>query len=242
MNRRAVLSLAALAASTALLISSCSSSPAEPSGAPRTVNVSATGSTEIAPDAAKASLTVSTVDANSASAAQSATATTTTKVVDALKNAGVDSADIATQSISVSPVYRYSSTGSQTLDGYQATQSLTVTLRDLQTAGATLDAIVTAGGNSVRIDSLSTYVSDPAAASQKARAQAVTVARAQAEQYAELLGFSLGSVASVTETSSNAPAPIAMADAATGEKVSTPIEPGTTKVSVTLDISWLIED
>lgn len=242
MNRRAVLSLAALAASTALLISGCSSSPAEPSGAPRTVNVSATGSTEIAPDAAKASLTVSTVDANSASAAQSATATATTKVVDALKNAGVDSADIATQSISVSPVYRYSSTGSQTLDGYQATQSLTVTLRDLQTAGATLDAIVTAGGNSVRIDSLSTYVSDPAAASQKARAQAVTVARAQAEQYAELLGFSLGSVASVTETSSNAPAPIAMADAVGGEKVSTPIEPGTTKVSVTLDVSWLIED
>ncbi|HBJ73525.1 MAG TPA: hypothetical protein DDY88_07435 [Actinobacteria bacterium] len=242
MNRRAVLSLAALAASTALLVSGCSSSPAESSGVPRTVNVSATGSTEIAPDAAKASITVSTLDANSASAAQSAAAAATTKVVDALKDAGVDSADIATQSISVSPVYRYSSTGSQTLDGYQATQSLTVTLRDLQTAGATLDAIVTAGGNSVRIDSLSTYVSDPAAASQKARAQAVTVARAQAEQYAELLGFSLGSVASVNETSSNAPAPIAMADAAAGEKVSTPIEPGTTKVSVTLDVSWLIED
>ncbi|MDP2014247.1 MAG: SIMPL domain-containing protein [Actinomycetota bacterium] len=242
MNRRAVLSFAALAASAALLISGCSSSPAESSGPPRTVNVSATGSTEVAPDAAKASLTVSTANASSASSAQRATAEATVKVVDAVKKAGVDAADIATQSISVSPVYRYSSTGSQSLDGYQATQSITVTLRDLTTAGATLDAIVTAGGNAVSIDSVSTYVSDPAAASQKARAQAVDVARAQAQQYAELLGFSLGPVASVNETSSNAPAPIAMADAVGGEKVSTPIEPGTTKVSVTLDVSWLIED
>ncbi|MDO8733186.1 MAG: SIMPL domain-containing protein [Actinomycetota bacterium] len=241
MNRRALLGLAAIAASAAILVSGCSSNSAEPSGALRTVNVSATGSTEVTPDAAKASLTVSSVNANSASAAQSATAAATVKVLDALKNAGVDSADIATQSISVSPVYRYSSTGSQTLNGYQATQSLTVTLRDLAQAGASLDAIVTAGGNSVSIDSVSTYVSDPAAASQKARAQAVEIARAQAEQYAELLGFSLGSVASVTETSSNAPPPIAMANAAPDEKVTTPIEPGTTKVSVTLDVSWLIE-
>ncbi|MDO9485723.1 MAG: SIMPL domain-containing protein [Actinomycetota bacterium] len=242
MNRRALLGLAAISTTAALLISGCSSSPAEPSSAPRTVNVSATGSTEVAPDAAKASLTVSTTSANSASLAQSATAEATVKVIDALKDAGVESADIATQSINVSPVYQYSSTGVQTLDGYRASQSLTVTLRDLTTAGATLDAIVTAGGNAVSIDSVSTYVSDPAAASKKARAQAVEVARAQAEQYAELLGFSLGSVASVSETSSNAPAPIAMADSVAGEKVSTPVEPGTTRVSVTLDVAWLIED
>jgi len=242
MNRRAVLSLAAIAATAALLVSGCSSGPAEQGSPPRTVNVSATGSTEVAPDAAKATLTVSTANATSASAAQGATAAAAVKVIDAIKKAGVDAADIATQSISVSPVYRYSSTGTQTLDGYQATQGLSVTLRDLATAGETLDAIVTAGGNAVSIDSVSTYVSDPAAASQKARAQAVQVARAQAEQYAQLLGFTLGSVASVTETSSNAPAPVAMADAAAGGKVSTPIEPGTTKVTVTLDVAWLIED
>lgn len=242
MNRRAVVSLAAIAASAALLMSGCSSGADESSGIPRTVNVSATGSTEVAPDAAKATLTVSTVNATSAAEAQSATAAATVKVVDALKKAGVAEADIATQSISVSPVYRYSSTGSQTLDGYQATQSLTVTLRDLSTAGATLDAVVAAGGNAVRIDSVTTYVSDPAAATEKARTQAVEVARAQAQQYAELLGFTLGPVASINETSSNAPSPVPMADAASGEKVSTPIEPGTTKVSVVLDVSWLIED
>ena len=242
MNRRAVLGLAAIAAAAALVISGCSSNAPDPSSSPRTVNVSATGSTEVAPDAAKGSLTVSSTNATSATAAQAATAAATVKAVDAIKKAGVDTADIATQSISVSPVYRYSSTGAQTLDGYQASQSLTVTLRDLSTAGSTLDAIVKAGGNSVSIDSVTTYVSDPAAASEKARAQAVEVARAQAEQYAQLLGFSLGPVASVTETSSNAPAPVAMADAAPGAKVTTPIEPGTTKVSVSLDVSWLIED
>ena len=134
--------------------------------------------------------------------------------------------------------------GGQTPTGFQASQSLTVTLRDLTTAGATLDAVVAAGGNAVRVDSLSTFVTDPSVALDQARAQAVGIARAQAEQYAQLLGFTLGPVASVTESSTTSlPAPMAMADAVAGaEKVPTPVEAGTTQVSVSLSIAWSIED
>lgn len=240
MNRRILIGLAALT-TCALLLTGCSSGSPD-LGVPRTVNVSATGSAEVAPDAAKASVTVAAVNSTSASAAQSAAAASTAAVILALKKAGVEQSDIATAAVSVTPTYRYSSTGSQTLSGYQATQTLTVTLRDLATAGATLDSVTAAGGNAVTIDSVSTYVTDPAAATQKARAQAVDIARAEAQQYADLLGFELGPVTSVAESSSNSPAPVPMAAAATDEKVSTPIEPGTTKVSVTLDVSWLIQD
>jgi len=242
MNRRALTGLAVIAVTSALLLTACSSGSDTADAVPRTVNVSATGSAEVVPDAAKASITVTSENSTSASAAQGAAAASTTAVIVALQKAGVDKADIATQAINVSPTYRYSSTGSQTLSGYQASQTLTVTLHSLTTAGATLDAVVTAGGNAVRIDSVMTYVSDPAAVSQKARAQAVQIARAEAEQYAELLGFSLGSVASVSESSSNSPVPVPMAANATDEKATTPIEPGTTNVTVTLDVSWLIED
>ncbi len=246
MTRRRVATLALIAASAALLVTACSpstnvSTTAEP---PRTVSVSATGMADAVPDAARASLSVMTTDPTSAKTAQESAAVATTEVIDALKAAGVDEADIATQSINVGPTYTYSNDGGQTLTGYQASQTITVTLRDLATAGSTLDAVVAAGGNAARIDSLSTFVTDPTAAANKARAQAVDIATAQAEQYAELLGFTLGSVASVSEsTNSNGPVPMAMSDsAASAEKVPTPVEAGTTQVSVTLNIAWSIAD
>lgn len=244
MTRRRASVLAVMVASAALLVSACSPSTnvtttAEP---PRTVSVSATGMADAVPDAAHASLSVVAIDPKSAETAQAAAATSTTKVIDALKAAGVDEADIATQAISVGPTYEFPVGGGQTLTGYQASQSLTVTLRDLTTAGATLDSVIAAGGNTARVDSLTTFVTDPTVAANKARAQAVDIARAQAEQYAQLLGFALGPVASVSEsTNSNGPMPVAMAEAAADTaKVPTPVEAGTTQVSVTLQVAWLI--
>jgi uncharacterized protein YggE len=208
----------------------------------RTVRVSATGQAEAVPDAARASLTVEVTDPASAEQAQADAAVATTAVLDALSSAGVADADVATQGLSVSPQYTYTDNGQQ-LVGYRASQSIEVTLRDLATAGSTLDSVVSAGGNAVRVDSFGTFVTDPTGAAKAARVQAVDMAQAQAQQYADLLGFTLGEVMSVSEsTSTVGPPPIAYADeaAASAEKVPTPIEPGTTEISVTLDISWAI--
>lgn len=239
-------SLAAAVAAAALILTACSSPTvvSPDAQAPRTVSVSATGQADAVPDAAKAAITIEVTDPASAQQAQADAATAATAVLKALSAAGVADADIATQGINVSPAYNYTSDGGQTLIGYRASQSLTVTLRDLTTAGSTLDSVVAAGGNAARIDSLSPYVTDPTVAANKARAQAVDIAEAQAEQYAQLLGFTLGPVASVSESSSTiAPPPIAYAEdaAASAEKVPTPIEPGTTQVSVTLNVAWSIE-
>lgn len=231
----------ALAALVGCSPTTVTSTEAQP---PRTVSVSATGQADAVPDAAKASITVEVTDPASAQQAQQDAAVAATQVLDALTAAGVPDADIATQGISVGPTYNYTSDGGQTLLGYRAAQTVTVTLRDLATAGATLDAVVAAGGNAARIDSLAPYVTDPTLAANKARAQAVGIAEAQAAQYAELLGFTLGPVASVSESSSTiAPPPIAYSDAAAApaERVPTPIEPGTTQVSVTLNVAWSIE-
>ena len=246
MTRRALM----LAAPTAILavaaLSGCSptttvTTQSEP---PRTVSVSATGQADAVPDAARASITVEVTDPASAQTAQQEAAVAATAVLDALTTAGIPSEDIATQALTVSPAYTYTSDGGQTLIGYRAAQTFSVTLRDLSTAGATLDAVVAAAGNAARVDSLTTFVTDPTVAANAARAQAVAIAQAQAEQYAQLLGFTLGDVASVSESSSTvAPPPVAFsADAAAApEKVPTPIEAGTTQVSVTLDVAWSIE-
>ena len=237
--------LAVAVAPLALLLAACAptTTVTTDAAALRTVSVSATGQADAVPDAARASITVEVTDPASGQQAQQDAAVAATAVLDALGAAGVADADIATQSVTVAPTYTYTSDGGQQLIGYRASQTLTVTLRDLATAGATLDAVVAAGGNAVRVDSLTTFVTDPTVAAQAARAQAVQIAQAQAQQYAQLLGFTLGEVASVSESSSTiAPPPIALADAAaSAEKVPTPIEPGTTQVSVTLNISWAID-
>lgn len=244
MTRRSVALLALPVALAALVACSPATVTSAQPEAPRTVSVSATGEAEAVPDAAKASLTIEVTDPSSAQAAQQDAAVAATQVLEALAAAGVPEADIATQGINVGPTYNYTADGGQTLLGYRAAQTITVTLRDLTTAGATLDSVVAAGGNAARIDSLSPYVTDPTVAANKARAQAVAIAEAQAAQYAELLGFTLGPVSSVSESSSTiAPPPVAMSDmaAAPAEKVPTPIQPGTTLVSVTLNVAWSIE-
>lgn len=239
--------IAFLAAPALLLVAACAPSTVVNSSTdqPRVVSVSATGQADVVPDAAKASITVEVTDPTSAQKAQQDAALAATAVLDAVKAGGVDDADVATQGISVAPAYNYTSDGGQQLLGYRASQTITVTLRDLTTAGSTLDAVVAAGGNAARIDALTPFVTDPTLAANKAREQAVGIAQAQAQQYAELLGFTLGPVASVSESSTAiAPPPIAYSDAAGAaeeQKVPTPIEPGTTQVSVTLNVAWTIE-
>lgn len=245
MTRRA-LALGGAAAVTALALAACTPSTVVTSTAeqPRTVSVSASGQADAVPDAAKASLTVEVTDPASAQKAQEDAAVATQATLDALTAAGVPEADIATQALSVAPAYNYTADGGQQQIGFRAAQTIQVTLRDLTTAGATLDSVVAAAGNAIRIDSLTPYVTDPTVAANAARAQAVQLAQAQAEQYATLLGFTLGPVASVSEsTSTVGPPPVAFADAAAAspEKVPTPIEPGTTQISVTVNLAWAIE-
>jgi uncharacterized protein YggE len=243
--RRVLLPAAVVMAALALTACSPTNVTTGAASQPRTVSVAATGQADVVPDAARATLTVEVTDPASAEAAQQAAAASSTKVLAALTAAGIADADVATQGISVGPVYNYTSDGGQTQIGFRATQSLTVTLRDLTTAGATLDAVVAAGGNDARVDSLTPFVVDPSVAANKARAQAVDIAQAQAEQYAQLLGFTLGPVATVSESSNTvAPPPIAYSEAAAApaDKVATPISPGTTQVSVTLNVAWSIED
>ena len=155
MTRRSLALLALPVALAALVACTPTTVTTAEAQAPRTVSVSATGEAEAVPDAAKASLTIEVTDPSSAQTAQQDAAVAATQVLDALAAAGVPEADIATQGINVGPTYNYTADGGQTLLGYRAAQTITVTLRDLTTAGATLDSVVAAGGNAARIDSLS---------------------------------------------------------------------------------------
>ena len=123
-------------------------------------------------------------------------------------------------------------------NGYDVFQSLSVKLRNLDDAGATISDAAAAGGNATRINGVSFEFSNSDALVEDARESAFAAAKEKAEQYARLAGGSLGDVVSINEGSSGGghPYPMAAQDAAGGKAV--PFYPGSQQVDVTTTVVW----
>ena len=172
------------------------------------------------------------------SSALGAAGNTMHRVIGALVDQGVASKDIQTSGLSVHPVYDRSG-GTAVLTGYGATESISVIVRSLPDAGKAISAAVSTGGNAVRISGVQLKIGNSDALLSKARADAVAVAKAKAEQYAKATGSSLGSVVSIREQSS-APRVTRSLDfnAAAGSAAALPIKAGTQNLKVTVKIVW----
>ena len=212
-------------------------SPAAEAAATRYITVSAQGSVKVVPDAVRINATATAVAATSKEAL-AATAKTATAVRAALKTAKVDTKDIATQSVTVYPEYKYTADGGSTLTGYRGSQSFTITVRAADTAGALVDSLVAAGGDNLQVTGVSPFVLDASKASLSARTVAVKNARAKALSYAKLLGVKLGRVITLSEGSGPSAYPImAMAKDSVGNTV---IDLGQQDVTVSISVKWAI--
>lgn len=201
---------------------------------PRAVTVNGTGTVSSVPHEADFTLGVAAT-ARTAVAATSANAAKMTRVIAALKSNGVAAADIQTAQISLSP--NENDAGTKVIN-YTVTNNVTVNIRDLTKAGATIDAAVGAGANQVDGPTLTpTGQQEIYRAALKA---AIADARARAQAIADAAGEKLGKLRSASETSTT---PItfgaAKSEALPGAAV-TPVEPGTVKteadVTATYDI------
>jgi len=203
----------------------------------RFVDVQATGSVKVAPDALDLPISISaTALSNQAATSQAAAAAA--RVRSAIAKYSISSSDISTTSLVTNPVYNYANNTS-TLTGYQATQSLDLTIRNTSIAGTLIDAVVSAGGNSVAINGATPELINTDSANAKAERAAIAQAKIKALNYASGLGVKLGKVISLTE-SSNAPSPFpVMAFKADGSS-STAINLGTQTISVNIDARWSI--
>lgn len=124
-------------------------------------------------------------------------------------------------------------------NGYEVFQSLSVKLRNLDDAGATISDAAAAGGDATRINGVSFEFSDSDALVEDARESAFAAAKEKAEQYARLAGGSLGDVVSVSEGNSGGggfPYPMAAQDDGGGKTV--PFYPGSQQVEVTATVVW----
>jgi hypothetical protein len=193
------------------------------------ITVSGMGVVRVVPDRAEISFGVVS-QGRTASQALAANDTAIQRVVAALRAAGIAAADIQTRSFSVSP--RYSEDGEEIL-GYTAQNTVAAQLRDLDRAGAVIDAAVAAGANQVYGPSLSR--SNTTELYRNALRAGVADARAKAQAIAEAAGVSLGAVVGVAEQGST-PEPVAQDAAARAA----PIEPGTQDIQATVVVTFAV--
>lgn len=199
------------------------------------LSVSAQAEATRVPDIATVSAGVVT-QATQADAAMRANAEQMERVMAAIRAAGIAARDVQTAGVSVHPQYRYHEGETPTITGYQATNTVNITVRDIGDLGDVLDALVASGANQVHGPSFD--VDDKDAAYDEARRAALAKARARAEMYAAALGMRVRRIASISEGGGfSPPRPMMMAmDAAESGRATTPISPGETTLSVHLDV------
>jgi len=171
---------------------------AEHAAAPgATITVSGNATVTLKADYAQVTVGVSTKAPTVEEASQKNTAAIHA-VISALTEAGVLEEDIATSNYSVNAEYDYSSMGGQRLTGYNVSNQLNVTIRDMEHIGATLDKATAAGANNIyNIQFLSTKAD---AAMDEATAYAVQDAMRRAQLLADAAGLQLGNIVSITDT------------------------------------------
>ncbi len=204
-----------------------------------TLSVSGSGKVTVTPDLATIQLGVS-IERPTAKAARQDAAAAMTRVVEAIRKLGIEDKDVATANVSLGPVYNYPNNASPKVRGYQLQNTVTVTVRNLDQLGDVLDDGVTAGATTV--DSISFDVADRAAAEAQAREAAVTDAKAKADTLANGLGVRITGVASVSEQVST---PVwygrnVTLGAVAAEDAATPVMPGSTDVTISVSVSFLI--
>lgn len=203
------------------------------------LNLSAYGEVKVAPDQATINFGVVT-EFPTAQEAMAQNAQQMTRVVAALRRAGISERDIQTSGLNLSAQYDYQQNEPPKLRGYQATNRVTVIINDLTKVGRTADAVVTAGVN--QIDGISFGLKDAKAAEDQARVLAVRALQDKARLYAQALGVDLGSVRALTEGGGYTPEPRPMAmyaRAAMDSGASTPVSPG--ELTVRIDISGIYD-
>jgi uncharacterized protein YggE len=183
------------------------------SGGPATdtITVQGDGQATVAPDVARISFSVQNTAATVADA-QVATTKQANAAIDYVKGQGVSDKDVKTLSYDISPQYSYPSPNicppgvlckpydsTPKITGYQVSETVQVTMRDLTKVGAMLSGL---GKLEVQnVNGPDFALDDSTAGYSAARADAIDKAKAQARLLADQLGVHLEKIVNFSESS-----------------------------------------
>ena len=202
--------------------------------------VTGVGEVSVVPDVAVLSLGVQ-VQKDTVAEAQQEAVVAMDAVMAVLDYYNIDEGDIQTQQYSIQPLYRWDD-GKQTLLGYSVTNTVTVKVRNTDDTGGIIDAAAAAGGDNIRVNSISFTVDEPETYLEDARKEAMADAKAKAKQLADLADVKLGKPIYIAEFGGSTPPVIYRdyAEGATPDAVETSISPGETEVQLTVQVVYSI--
>jgi uncharacterized protein YggE len=200
----------------------------------RTITVSGTATITAQPDEALVTLGVHT-QAGNAQATLEQNAAKMSKVLDALRNAGLSADDLATTNVNLYPMY---GSDGQNVTGYQTDNQIQATIHDLAKVGNVIDAAVSAGANVA--SGVTFQLSDQNQGQGQALAHAIANAKSKAEAMAAAAGAGIGDVVTINESTTATPTPYPMYAGVADGAASTPIEPPTIETQVSASVTWAL--
>lgn len=205
----------------------------------RSVTVTGLGEVSAKPDQAQLSVGVMTTG-KTAKEALDQNNGAMMGLFESMDAAGIPEQDIQTSNFSVSPRYaRYNDRETPPdIVGYNVSNTVRITVRDLDGLGRYIDQFVQTGANT--LNGIQFGLSDPAAKQNEARIKAIEDAHAKAKLYAEAAGAQLGQVLVIQETASPMPIPM-MARMSLGAAEAVPMAPGQQTITARITVTYALD-
>jgi hypothetical protein len=164
-------------------------------------------------------------------------------VLASLKRALGVAGESKTTGYTISPQYQYENGHSPKITGYQASNTVLVTVNDLSLAGKEIDAATSSGANN--INGISFSLRDDTAVRAQALAEATAKAHSAAEAIAKALALRVVGVLQAETTEAPVIRPLSrnfgmMAQTA-ASRVATPIEAGDLDVHASVTVSFEVQ-
>jgi uncharacterized protein YggE len=216
-------------------------SPQPPPTVPATVSTHGDGWVAVVPDAATIRIGV-TVTKPDLPAARAEAAQLAGAIIASAKKADIPAKDMQTTSYRIQAVYDTRPKAKAAIRGYEVSNTVTITVRDLNHLPAVLDAAIASGANQVQGPDF--FMQRPEVAEDEARRLAMASARRRAEVLAATEGASLGRVRSIADGVSRGISPRMAFRAAESLDAgpATPIEAGTERISASVDVTWDLQE
>ncbi len=202
------------------------------------LSVSGSAYALVTPDTATITTGVLT-QATTAKEASQKNAASMNAVISAIKNLGIGDKDIRTSFLSLQPVYSFPKDGgTPTITGYSASNNVEVTTKEIGKLSDIVDSSVAAGAN--QISGISFAVSDDKQKQirQELLAGAVKDADEKAGNLARNLNVRIAGVKTSSISDVVFPQPFVSGFA---EKAATPIQPGESRITLSVQVTYIIE-
>jgi hypothetical protein len=214
------------------------------------LSVSGTGYVYVEPNMARVTVGVIN-EAETSTKAMADNADTMDGIMKAVRGLGISDRDIKTSTISVQPKYEYQYPDSSSsrppgpvktkISGYTATNTVTVTVRNLDKVGPVIDAAYGAGANEIHGVSFMLTEDRQAEVYREALEQAVAEAKSKAKTIAGAAGIEGIKLKSISESGAYFPVYESYAAGAADRAMAapTPVSPGEQRVSATVSLKYV---